>query len=108
MRKAPTEVDDVPLKPIVEFDLRRPYPARYFGQRFGPSLIDKAMKAGFTVVAEIPEIPYPIIITESRWCDTVLEVLTLEGWRIPDRLLTRRSMKGFTTSGLLMEAKETG
>jgi hypothetical protein len=106
-RQAPTDLDQPPLEPILDFDLTRPWPEIYFGQRFGPGLLNKSMKAGYLIIAEIPEIPYPVMIKESRWCDGVLEVLTLEGWRIPDRLFTRRSLKGLTSSGLLMERKQT-
>jgi len=105
-RKGPSDLDEPPqLAPVLEFDIRRGdgWPTTYFGQKFGPSLIRKAIASGFIVVAEVPDVPYPIAIKEARWCGEVLEVITLEGPRVPDRLFTRTSMKGFTTSGLLME-----
>jgi len=105
-RKGPGDLDEPPqLQPVLEFDIRRGdgWPTTYFGQKFGPSLIRKAIANGFIVVAEVPDVPYPIAIKEARWCGEVLEVITLEGPRVPNRLFTRTSMKGFTTSGLLME-----
>lgn len=101
------DLDDTPLAPILEFDLTRPWPERYFNQRFGPALVRKALASGLIVVAEVADIPYPIAIKEVRWAGEVLEVMTLEGPRIADRLFTRKSMAGFTSSGLLMEKKET-
>lgn len=106
-RKTPTDLDDAPLAPILEFDLTRPWPERYYGNRFGPSLVRKALASGLIVVAEVADIPYPIAVKEVRWCGEVLEVVTLEGPRIAERLFTRKSMAGFTSSGLLKEPKET-
>lgn len=105
-RQSPTDLDQNPqLEPVLEFDLTRPWPEKYFGQKFGPSFIRKVIAKGFVVVAEVPDVPYPIAIKEARWNCEVLEVMTLEGPKVPDRLFTRTSMKGFTSSGLLMENK---
>lgn len=106
-RQSPTDLDDVPVKRVLEFDITRPWPERYFNQRFGPSLVRQALASGLVVVAEVADIPYPIAVKEARWCGDVLEVMTLEGPRIAERLFTRKTMKGFTSSGLLMEEKET-
>lgn len=116
-RSTPTDLDEAPdktLKPVLEFDITKAnkygsptWPERWFGQKFGPSLIRKSLASGLCVVAEIKEIPYPVAIKEARWMDGSLEVLTLEGWRLPERLFTRSSMVGFTSSGLLKEEKET-
>jgi hypothetical protein len=110
-RQSPTDLDTPPLEPVLEFDIRRnvakpgvtAWPEKYFGQRFGPSLIRKALRAGLVVVAEIEGLPYPIAIKDARWDGEILEVVTLEGPRIPDRLFTRKSLKGFTSSGLLKD-----
>lgn len=113
-RKTPTDLDDTPLKPILEFDYQRSrvpgtdsWPARHYGIKFGPALVRRALASGLWVVAEVAEIPYPVVIKEARWEGQGLEVLTLEGWRSPDRLFTRTTAVGFTASGLLMEGKET-
>lgn len=110
-RQSPTDLDTPPqLEPVLEFDIRRnripgsdSWPQKYFGQRFGPSLINRALKAGLVVVAEIEGYPYPVAIKQARWFGQVLEVITLEGPRIPERLFTRKSLKGFTSSGLMVE-----
>jgi len=107
-RQGPGDLDQNPqLEPVLEFDLQRPWPEKYFGQKFGPGFIRKVISKGFVVVAEVPDVPYPIAIKEARWAGEVLEVVTLEGPRVPQRLFTRTSMKGFTSSGLLMEDKVT-
>ena len=113
-RQTPTDLDDTPLAPVLEFDYQRSrihgtdsWPPRHYGQKFGPSLIRKALASGLVVAAEIDEIPYPVAIREARWEGSTLEVLTLEGWRIPERLFTRTSVKGLSSSGLLKERKET-
>jgi hypothetical protein len=107
-RQGPSDLEDVPLKAVLEFDIQRPWPQRYFNQRFGPALIRKALSSGLLVFAEVPDIPYPIAIKEVRWAGEILEVVTLEGPRIVARLFTRKSMKGVTCSGFLLEKKETG
>lgn len=106
-RNTPSDLDDTPLAPILEFDLTRPWPERYFGQRFGPALVRKALSKGLLVLAEVADVPYPIVVKRVQWTGKVLEVVTLEGPRIANRLFTRKSMKNVTSSGLLMEAKET-
>lgn len=106
-RQSPGDLDDTPLKPILEFDLRRPWPERYFNQRFGPTLIRKAINGGWMVFAEVADVPYPVAIKEAQWTGDVLKVITLEGPRIAERLFTRKLMKNVTSSGLLMERKET-
>lgn len=107
-RKTPSDLDQPPQRALVlEFDLRRPWPQTYFGQKFGPAYIRKVINAGWLVFAEVDDIPYPVAIKETRWAGDVLEVITLEGPRVADRLFTRKSMRGVTSSGLLMERKET-
>lgn len=113
-RQSPTDLDQPPLAPVLEFDYQRAripgtdsWPQRHYGIKFGPSLIRRALMSGLWVVAEVAEIPYPVAIKEARWEGQALEVLVHEGWRIPDRLFTRSSAVGFTSSGLLMEEKET-
>lgn len=104
-RQTPGELDDTPLKPILEFDYSRSqipgtgsWPSVHFGQKFGPSLIRKALKAGLYVMAEIDDAPRPVAVNEARWAGSsgsTLEVLTLEGYRIPSRVWTLTSLKGF-------------
>ena len=96
-RKSPTDLDQPPekLAPLLEFDLTKPWPERYFGQRFGPSLIRKAQAAGYYVMAEIDDAPVPVTVNDARWEGEVLEVLTLEGYRIPQRLFTLTSLRGY-------------
>lgn len=70
---------------------------------FGPSVISKAWKHGLIVVAEIEGFPYPVAVTKSHWAaNGVLEIDTLEGPRVPERIWTRPSAKGLTASGLLI------
>jgi hypothetical protein len=71
--------------------------------KFGPSTIAAAWRNKLVVVAEIPGFPYPVAVASARWCGQVLEVKTLEGYRIADRIWTRESAKGLTSSGLLIE-----
>lgn len=75
-RHSPTDLDESPAKlaPVLEFDYQRSripgtdsWPPRHFGQKFGPSLIRKALAGGLVVAAEIDEIPYPVAIREARW-----------------------------------------
>jgi hypothetical protein len=109
-RQGPSDLEDVPLKAVLEFDIQRPWPQRYFNQRFGPSMVQRALRGGLVVYAEIAEAPYPIAIKEARWVGfgKILEVKTLEGWRVPERLFTRPDVTHLTGSGLLLEKKETG
>lgn len=109
-RQSPTDLDDSPnTVPSYEFDYRRcnesgkpSWPERHGKERFGPSLIRKALASGLMVFAEIDGFPYPVMIKEARWAGQVLEVSTLEGPRIAQRLFTRTSAKGMTSSGLLV------
>lgn len=110
-RQSPGEFDESapPAKPTYEFDLRRntlpggqSWPERLQGEKFGPSFVSKAWKAGLVVVAEIPGFPYHVAVSQAKWSRQVLVVVTLEGERVPDRLYTRKSMKGFDSSGLLI------
>ena len=109
-RQSPTDQDDItPSEPDYNFDYRRntepgkpSWPERHGKDRFGPALIGKSWKAGLVVVAEIPGFPYHVAVSQAKWSKQVLVVVTLEGERVPDRLYTRRSMKGFDSSGLLI------
>ena len=103
VRQSPTDLDDAgEVTPTLEFDYRRSnvpgtssWPERHCGMKFGPNLIRKALTAGFYVMAEIPEAPRPVVVNEARWYGPVFEVLTLEGYRIPDRVFTVTSLKGY-------------
>jgi hypothetical protein len=116
-RQTPTDLDQPPPALVLEFDYQRntvpgadSWPARHYGQRFGPSMVQRALRGGLVVYAEIAEAPYPIAIKEARWVGfgKILEVKTLEGWRVPERLFTRPDVTHLTGSGLLLEKKETG
>jgi hypothetical protein len=84
------------LAPVLEFDFVKPWPTTYYGQKFGPTLIRKAIAAGFYVMAEIPEAPVPVSVTNARWIPNVpeaIEVLVMEGWRIPYHIWTLSNLK---------------
>lgn len=101
-----------------DFDATAPQPVRYdfdhhrcleqgkpsWPDKFGPSVVTKAWKAGLVVVAEVEGIPYPVAAAKTRWAAAgVIEVECLEGWKVPSRLWTRPNAKGLTSSGLLIE-----
>ena len=108
-RQGPQDFDDTaPTDTPLDFDYTHaggvePWPARHGTMKFGPSLIKKAWAAGLVVVAEIEGFPYPVAVTDSHWFDSIFEVKTLEGWKIPKRIWTRPDAKNLTSSGLLME-----
>jgi hypothetical protein len=76
--------------------------------KFGPSTIRKAWKAGLVVVAQIPGFPHPVAVSETRWTEwkKVLLVSTLEGWKVADRIWTRPDARNLTSSGLLIESPD--
>jgi len=80
------------------------WPERHGDMRFGPSLIEKAWRAGLVVCASVATFPRPIVATQVRWgASGVLEVKCPEGWLVPDRLWTRTTMKGVDSSGFLQD-----
>lgn len=87
-QRSPTDLDDGPQEKVVEFDLTPPWPQRYFGQPFGPALINQAMQRGFYVLAKIPEAPREVKVYEARRKDGALEIRCGEGWRFPLSLRT--------------------
>jgi len=105
-RQGPQDFDDTAPEVVhYDFDHRRnttPGSASW-PEKFGPASIRKAWAAGLVVYAEIESWPHPVAIKEARWCNQVLEVMTVDGPRIADRLFTRDSVKGLTSSGLLIE-----
>lgn len=109
-RQSPGELDDSPsVKPTYEFDFRRnttpgssSWPEKFQGEKFGPSFIGKAWKAGLVVVAEVEGFPHPVAVTESKWITQgVLAVKVSGSWLIPNRLWTRTTVKGLDSTGLL-------
>lgn len=111
-RQSPTDLDDAPNVTVdYSFDYRRSntpgqpsWPEKHSGQKFGPSFIGKAWKAGLVVVAEVEGFPHPVAVTESRWgAAGVLQIKCAEGWKIPERIWTRTSAKGLDSTGLLIE-----
>lgn len=102
-RHSPTDLDAAPVTVrSLEFDIRRcndygktPWPERLGPSRFGPALIRAALKAGLYVVADIEESARPVVVSDARWESGCLEVLTLEGYRLPTRLRTLSSLKGY-------------
>lgn len=115
-RQAPTDLDDNPdTLPSYEFDYRRSstpgtpsWPERHGREKFGPAIIKKAWKAGLVVVAEVEGFPYPVAAQEVRWgAAGVLEVKTLEGYRVPERLYTRSDAHGLTSTGILIEKEQS-
>lgn len=112
-RQGPEDFDNTaPSAPDYNFDYRRntaPGAKSSWPEKFGPAVIRRAWTSGLVVVAEIEGFPYPVAVTESRWNKVkVLEVKTLEGYRIPDRIWTRPDAKGLTSSGLLVERRVRG
>lgn len=111
-RQSPTDLDTPPEKVVdYTFDYRRStepgkpsWPEKHSNQKFGPSFIKKAWQSGLVVVAEIEGFPHPVAAMEVRWgAAGVMEVRTLEGWKVPERLFTRPNAKNLTSSGLLIE-----
>lgn len=102
-RQSPADLDEPPqLEPVLDFDIRRnheygrdTWPKLYFGQKFGPSLINKAIKAGKYVMAEVDGFPKSVVVHGARWDGPVLEALTAEGAVIPTRLYTIETLKGY-------------
>lgn len=115
-RHGPDEFDDTaPSEVSYAFDLRRDarpgapssWPAKVNGQTFGPSFVKRAWQSGLVVIAEIEGFPHPVAAQEVRWgAAGVLEVKTLEGFKIPSRLFTRTSAKGLDSTGLLINEGE--
>ena len=95
-RQSPTDLDEPPqkLEPVLDFELQRPWPEKYFGQRFGPSYIRKVLASGRYIMCEISGIPEQWVVSDARWVDNVMEVQTLQGWRVPERLWTLGSLNG--------------
>ena len=107
-RQGPQDFDDItPTREHFDFDHRRNTTpgSTSWPEKFGPSVIKKAWKAGLVVVAEIQDFPHPVAVGEARWTEfgKVLVVKTLEGWKVADRIWTRPDAKGLTSSGLLIE-----
>lgn len=106
-RQSPTDFDaTAPPDADYSFDYRRNTTpgGKSWPEKFGPAVIRKAWTSGLVVVAEVEGFPYPVAVTESRWNKAkVLEVKTLEGYRIPDHIWTRPDARGLTSSGLLVE-----
>src|SRR6185369_10852442 len=106
-RHGPDEFDNTaPTTVDFSFDLRRnvtPGALSSWPEKFGPSSIRKAWKAGLVVVAEIEGFPHPVAVAEARWEGQVLEVKTLEGYRIADRIWTRPDARGLQSTGELIE-----
>jgi len=105
-RQGPQDFDDTaPEQVHYDFDHRRnaTLGGSSWPEKFGPSTIRKAWAAGLVVYAEISGWPHPVAVKEARWSNQVLEVMTLDGPRIAERLFTRDSVQGMTSSGLLIE-----
>lgn len=105
-RQSPTDLDTPPDKSVdYSFDHRRNVipGGKSWPEKFGPSSITKALKAGLIVCAEIEGFPYPVAIKQAKWSGQVLEVVTLEGPRVPNRIWTRKDAKGLTVGGVLMK-----
>jgi hypothetical protein len=107
-RQGPQDFDDTAPEVVhFEFDHHRNTNpgGQSWPEKFGPSVFTKAWKSGLVVVAEIEGFPHPVAIGEARWTKfgKVLEVKTLEGWRIADRIWTRPDARNLTSSGLLLE-----
>lgn len=110
-RQSPTDQDDItPSETDYSFDYRRStvpgtasWPERHGKERFGPALIGKAWKTGLVVVAEIEGLPHPVAAVETRWLKGILQVKTLGNWYLPERIWTRKTPKGLSSCGELLE-----
>ena len=114
-RQGPGDFDEsVPVEIDYSFDYRRStipgtpsWPEKHSGIKFGPAFIKQAWKAGLVVYAEIQGFPMPVAVREARWGKHgVLEIKTLEGYRIAERLFTRPNAKGLTSCGELIEGEQ--
>lgn len=113
-RQSPTDQDDItPSEIDYRFDYRRctepgkpSWPEKHSGQKFGPSFIKKAWQKGLVVVADVG-LPHPVAAMDVQWAASgVLQVRCAEGWRVPDRIWTRDTVKGLTSTGLLIEERD--
>jgi hypothetical protein len=106
-RQGPQDFDDTAPEVVhYDFDHRRnttPGAKSSWPEKFGPANIRKAWKAGLVVVAEIEGFPHPVAVSEARWVAQVLEVKTLEGYRIAERIWTRLDARGLRSTGELIE-----
>lgn len=95
-RLTSTDLDLPPLElePVREFNYTKPWPERHFGQKFGPSLVRNALKAGFYVLCEIDDVPNAWAVDDARWVDSVFEVHCLQGWKVPSHVWTTSTLKG--------------
>lgn len=113
-RQSPTDMDETaPTKPTYEFDLRRnttpgsqSWPEKLQGEKFGPRFIGRAWEKGLVVVAEIDGLPHPVAAIETKWSNGILVVKCQEGWRIPSRLWTRKTVRGLSSCGELLSEGE--
>jgi hypothetical protein len=108
-RQSPTDFDDTaPPAPNYAFDHRRSLEpgTPSWPDKFGPSSVSKAWKHGLVVVAEIDGIPHPVAVTKSRWgASGVLQVEVQGNWLVPERVWTRDSVKGLSSTGELVVDK---
>ena len=110
-RQSPTDFDNsAPTETPLDFDYAHaggacPWPEKHGTIKFGPALVKKALASGLLVYAEVPNVPYPVMVKEARWQPEtgVFQVSTLEKWAIPGRVFTRPDARGLTASGLLIE-----
>lgn len=113
-RQSPTDLDDSPdTIPDYSFDYTRgtkhgepSWPEKHGKEKFGPSLVGKAWKAGLVVVAEVEGFPHPVAVTESKWGGPGILLVKVSGsWVVPDHLWTRDTVKGLDSTGLLIEKR---
>lgn len=117
-RHSPTDLDQpdekqkpTPSRENMQFDYHyrggsRAWPERHKFSRvkFGPSLIKTAWKVGLVVIAEVDGFPNPVAVTESRWnAAKCFEVKVSEGWRLPLRIRTVKSVRGLRSTGEYIE-----
>lgn len=89
--------DQPPVKAVLvlDFDISAPFPEKHNGQRFGPRLIERSLQAGSYVMAELIGITGQFPVSSARWEFDALEVLIINGWRLPERLFTLKTLQGF-------------
>lgn len=108
-RQSPTDLDDTPAAPSLEFDYTHaggaaPWPTKHRGIKFGPSLVTRAWAAGLFVYCEVQDWPHPVAVKKVQWNEAgCLEAVLPEGVVIPRRLFTRPTAAGLTVGGVLIE-----
>jgi hypothetical protein len=108
-RQGPGDFDNTaPAVKVYNFDHRRSTApgTQSWPDKFGPKSVADAWRNGLVVVAEVEGIPHPVGVTKSRWgASGVLQVEVQGNWLVPERVWTRDSVKGLSSTGELVVDK---